>query len=148
MHAGMRPCNWLAVKVNGTAPPAPVSSPRVFVISSPLRVAMASRVMVPKDQRPKLPQAEWDEAVTTNIEDFDMSVSAQVRRPTCRSSRGCRNLPPCKRITPMAPAVITSVCGVCAQPEEAVEAAKKEFEMQGYDLSTVIMKASGGDVAS
>ena len=56
---------------------------------------MASRVMVPKDQRPKLPQTEWDEAVTTNIEDFDMSVSVQIRRPTCRqTSRGSRALMP------------------------------------------------------
>lgn len=35
---------------------------------------MASRVMVPAAPKPKLSQDEWDEAVNTNVEDFDMPV--------------------------------------------------------------------------
>jgi hypothetical protein len=60
---------------------------------------MAQRWPAPK---PRLKQDEFDEAVASNIEDFDM------------------------------------------QEEEAVQAAVKEFTVQGYDLSGVIKQARGG----
>jgi hypothetical protein len=138
---------------------------------------MASRVMVPLAAKPKLKQEEWDEAVNTNVEDFDLPVRAKPRglgvarwatragrkrKPPFRGRTGrqrgwpgggraalLQGSPHGSRTGRPAHAPPTARCPTASsalQPDEAVESARKEFELQGYDLSAVIMSATGGNV--
>jgi hypothetical protein len=78
--------------------------------------------------KPKLGQDEFDEAVKTNIEDFDMSV------------RRTASAPP-----PVSTCAFKSPLRLPPQPEEAVTSACEEFTVQGYDLKGVIKKVGGGN---
>ena len=75
--------------------------------------------------KPKLSQDEFDEAVQTNISDFEMSVSNP------------------RSIFESALSDLSSTFQL--QPEEAIKSACEEFTMQGYELKDVIKKVGGGN---